>query len=90
MKMLYDLEMQLASKQKLELEREQLRGNLEVRKHMGEEDAKSKEMLDKLHEELKERDEEMESIDSINQALIIKQRRTNDELEEAKKELITV
>ncbi|XP_066373005.1 factor of DNA methylation 1-like isoform X2 [Miscanthus floridulus] len=89
MKMLYDLEMQLASKQKLELEREQLRGNLEVRKHMGEEDAKSKEMLDKLHEELKEKDEEMESIDSINQALIIKQRRTNDELEEAKKELIT-
>jgi archaellum biogenesis ATPase FlaH len=90
MKMLYDLEMQLASKQKLELEREQLRGNLEVRKHMAEEDAKSKEMLDKLHEELKGKDEEMEGIDSMNQALIIQQRRTNDELEEAKKELITV
>ncbi|KXG38074.1 factor of DNA methylation 1 [Sorghum bicolor] len=89
MKTLYDLEMQLASKQKLELEREQLRGNLEVQKHMAEEDAKSKELLDKLHEELKEKDEEMEGIDSVNQALIIKHRRTNDELEEAKKELIT-
>jgi archaellum biogenesis ATPase FlaH len=88
--MLYDLEMQLASKQKLELEREQLRGNLEVWKHMGKEDAKSKEMLDKLHEALKEKDEEMEHIDSMNQTLIIKQRRTNDELEEAKKELTTV
>lgn len=90
MKMLYDLEMQLASKQKLELEREQLRGNLEVMKHMGEEDAKSKEMLDKLHEALEEKDEEIEAVDSDNQTLIIKQRRANDELEEAKKELITV
>lgn len=88
-KMVYDLEMQLASKQKLELERELLRGNLEVWKYMGEEDAKSKEMLDKLHEALKEKDEEMEHIDSMNQTLIIKQRRTNDELEEAKKELTT-
>ncbi|KAJ1294648.1 hypothetical protein BS78_01G161400 [Paspalum vaginatum] len=43
--------------------------------------------MDKLREALEEKDAEMESIDSLNQTLIIMQRRTNDELEEAKKEL---
>ncbi|XP_062211753.1 factor of DNA methylation 1-like [Phragmites australis] len=89
LKKLTDLEMQLASKHKLELEIEQLRGKLEVMKHMGaEEDTKLKE-LDKLRETLEEKDAEMEDIDSLNQTLIIKERRTNDELEDAKKELIS-
>uniref|UniRef100_A0A0A9B7S5 Factor of DNA methylation 1-5/IDN2 domain-containing protein n=1 Tax=Arundo donax TaxID=35708 RepID=A0A0A9B7S5_ARUDO len=80
--------MQLASKQKLELEIEQLKGKLEVMKHMGpEEDTNVKEELDKMHETLEEKDAEMEGMDSLNQTLIIMQRRTNDELEEAKKEL---
>ncbi|WVZ59770.1 hypothetical protein U9M48_009869 [Paspalum notatum var. saurae] len=86
LKMIYNLEMELASKQRLEIEREQMNGKLEVMKCMGEE-GKSSEEIDKLHEALEEKDAEMEGIDSLNQTLIIKQRRTNDELEEAKKEL---
>nr|TKV92661.1 hypothetical protein SEVIR_9G174600v2 [Setaria viridis]TKV92663.1 hypothetical protein SEVIR_9G174600v2 [Setaria viridis] len=87
LKKLCNLQMQLASKQKLELEIEQLKGNLEVMKHMVDEDKNLKEKLDKLLETLEEKNDEMENIDSLNQTLIIKERRTNDELEEAKKEL---
>ena len=89
LKKLYDLEMQLASKQKLELDIEQLKGNLEVMSHMGDDDTNLKK-LGELRKELEEKKDEMEGIDSLNQTLIIKERRTNDELEEAKKELIIV
>jgi len=90
LKKLYDLEMQLDSKQKLELDIEQLKGNLEVMSHMGDADTNLKKKLGELVNELEEKKDEMESIDSLNQTLIIKERRTNDELEEAKKELIIV
>lgn len=84
----YKLEEDLISKQNLEMELAQLRGKLEVMKHMGAEaDTTSKE-VDKISEELKEKDEQLDAMDSINQALIIVERRTNDELEQAKKELI--
>nr|CAB3498504.1 unnamed protein product [Digitaria exilis] len=88
-KMLYNLENQLASKQKLELEIEQLTGNLEVMRHMGDADANLKKKVDELRETLEEKNEEMEAMDSLNQTLVIKERRTNDELEEAKKVLTT-
>lgn len=88
--MLYNLENQLASKQKLELEIEQLTGNLEVMRHMGDADANLKKKVDELRETLEEKNEEMEAMDSLNQTLVIKERRTNDELEEAKKVLTTV
>jgi len=92
LKKLYDLEMQLASKQKLELDIEQLKGNLEVMSHMRDEseDDTNLKKLGELRKELEEKKDEMEGIDSLNQTLIIKERRTNDELEEAKKELIIV
>lgn len=85
----YDLQKELDSKQKLELEIEQLRGKLEVMKHMGDEEGTKLKELDKLCEKLKEKDEEMEDMESLNQTLIIKERRTNDELAEAKDELIS-
>lgn len=86
----YKLEEDLTSKQNLEMELAQLRGKLEVMKHMGAEaDTTSKE-FDKVSEELKEKDEQLEAMESANQALIIVERRTNDELEQAKKELIQV
>ncbi|CAM0949715.1 unnamed protein product [Alopecurus aequalis] len=82
------LEEDLISKQHLEMELLQLRGLLEVKKHMGAEaDTASKE-LEKISEELKEKDEELDAMVDANQALIIVERRTNDELEQAKKELI--
>ncbi|KAL6637334.1 hypothetical protein ACP70R_024906 [Stipagrostis hirtigluma subsp. patula] len=89
LKKLTDLEAQLASKHRLELEIEQLRGRLEVMKHMGAEEDTKLEELDKMRETLEEKDAEIEGIESLNQTLIIKERRTNDELEDAKKELIS-
>ncbi|GJM95830.1 hypothetical protein PR202_ga12608 [Eleusine coracana subsp. coracana] len=87
---LKELEMKLTSKHKLELEIEQLKGKLEVMKHMGaEEDTKLME-IEKMRQSLEEKDEELEAIDSLNQTLIIKHRRANDELEDAKKDMISV
>ncbi|CAM0876245.1 unnamed protein product [Alopecurus aequalis] len=84
----YKLEKDLTSKQNLEMELAQLRGKLEVMKHLGAEaDTTSKE-LEKISEELKEKDEQLDAMGDANQALIIVERRTNDELEQAKKELI--
>jgi len=92
LKKLYDLEMQLDSKQKLELDIEQLKGNLEVMSHMRDEseDDTNLKKLGELRKKLEEKKDELEDIDSLNQTLIIMERRTNDELEEAKKELIIV
>ncbi|KAL6644606.1 hypothetical protein ACP70R_016214 [Stipagrostis hirtigluma subsp. patula] len=83
-----ELEEQLDLKQNLELEIEHLRGKLEVTKHMGtEEDTKLKEFNEILLK-LKEKDEEMERIDSNYQSLIVKERMTTNEMNEAKQELI--
>ncbi|KAK3138871.1 hypothetical protein QOZ80_5AG0374520 [Eleusine coracana subsp. coracana] len=83
------LEQQLNAKQKLELEIQQLVGKLEVMKHMpGEEDSESKKKMEELSEELKEKYEEKDAMESLNLTLVIKERRSNDELQQARKELI--
>ncbi|KAJ3694895.1 hypothetical protein LUZ60_000272 [Juncus effusus] len=84
------LEKQLDAKQKLELEIQQLRGQLEVMKHMGgEDDSEVKTKIDALNEELNEKVEEMEDMEALNQTLVVKERKSNDELQEARKELIS-
>ncbi|CAL4967931.1 unnamed protein product [Urochloa decumbens] len=83
------LQQQLDAKQKLELEIQQLQGKLEVMKHMpGEEDSESKEKIKELSEELQDKYDEMEAMESLNQTLVIKERKSNDELQNARKELI--
>ena len=84
------LEEQLDEKQKLELDIEQLRGKLEVVKHMEGEGVDVKKRTEELTKELDERMKAMEHMDELNQALIIKERMTNDELQDARKELIKV
>ena len=85
------LQQQLDAKQKLELEIQQLKGKLEVMKHMpGEEDSESKKMIKDLTEELQDKYDEMEYMESMNQTLLIKERKSNDELQNARKELIAV
>ncbi|XP_051189999.1 factor of DNA methylation 1 [Lolium perenne] len=82
------LEEQLDEKQKLELDIEQLRGKLEVVKHMEGEGVDVKKRTEELTKQLDERMDAMEHMDELNQTLIIKERMTNDELQDAKKELI--
>lgn len=85
------LQQQLDAKQKLELDIQQLQGKLEVMKHMpGVEDSESKRKMKELSEELQEKYDEMEAMESLNQTLVTKERQSNDELQNARKELITV
>ena len=60
-------------------------------RHMNEEgDVEAKKKLQSVQEEIKESEEELDSLETLNQALIIKERLTNDEVQEARKELIHV
>lgn len=82
------LEQQLDAKQKLELEIQQLKGKLEVMKHMpGDEDSASKNKINELSEELQEKMDELDAMESLNQTLVIKERKSNIEMQEARKEL---
>ena len=84
------LERQVDEKQKLELDIEQLKGKLEVVRHMEGEGVDVKKRTEELTAKLNERIEEMEDLEALNQTLVIKERMTNDEIQDAKKELITV
>ncbi|KAJ0917595.1 putative XS domain-containing protein [Helianthus annuus] len=82
------LEKKLDEKQRLELEIKQMKGAIEVMKHMTEEDLEAKNKMKSLQNDLKEKEEELEGLEELNQALIVKERKTNDELVDARKELI--
>ncbi|KAL6526704.1 hypothetical protein OROGR_015794 [Orobanche gracilis] len=83
------LEKQLDAKQAVQLEIEQLRGKLNVVKHMG--DAGDLEVLNKVEILLKgmrEKEGELEELESLNQTLIVQERMKNDELQDARKEMV--
>ncbi|CAL5327587.1 unnamed protein product [Camellia sinensis] len=83
------LERKLDAKQKLEMEIEELKGKLQVMKHLGDEDdAAVQKKIKEMNEELEQKVEEMGSLEDLNQTLIVKERQSNDELQEARKELI--
>lgn len=83
------LEVKLDQKQALELQIECLRGAVEVMKHMTEGSENDEKKLESIEEELQEKEDELEGLESLNQALIVKERKTNDELQDARKELIS-
>lgn len=90
-KRIIELERKLDAKQALELEIERMRGALQVMKHMGENgDMDMKIKMDEIQEELKEKEEELDDLEALNQALVVKERKSNDELQEARKKLISV
>ncbi|KAK3122744.1 hypothetical protein QOZ80_8AG0617580 [Eleusine coracana subsp. coracana] len=89
LKKILQLERQLDEKQKLELDIQQLKGKLEVVKHMEGQGVDVKKRSEELTAELNEKIEEMEDLETLNQTLIVKDRMANDELQDAKKELIT-
>ncbi|KAI9081871.1 hypothetical protein K1719_036133 [Acacia pycnantha] len=91
-KRILDLQRKLDDKQELELNIQHMRGALDVLQemnHMGEdEDIKVKKEMDKIKEDLKDKEEELEAMEELQQTLIVKERKTNDELQDARKELI--
>nr|XP_043636580.1 factor of DNA methylation 1-like [Erigeron canadensis] len=87
LKKVLELERQLDAKQKLEMEIEELKGKLQVMKHLGD-DSAVQEQIKKMDDELKSKMEEMDGVEELNQTLMVKERQSNDELQEARKELI--
>ncbi|KAL6979175.1 hypothetical protein U1Q18_020841 [Sarracenia purpurea var. burkii] len=84
-----NLEMKLDAKQALELEIERMRGAAQVMKHMSEDnDIEAKRKVESIEKDLKDKEEDLEALENLNQALIVKERKSNDELQEARKELI--
>lgn len=67
-----------------------MRGALQVMKHMSDDDIEMKKKMDMIIEDLNEKVEELDYMEQLNQNLIIKELKTNDELQEARKELIAV
>ncbi|KAF4362207.1 hypothetical protein G4B88_009487 [Cannabis sativa] len=89
-KKIIELEKQLDSEQALVLTIERMRGALEVMKHMGgDEDMEVEKNMKEIQEQLKEKEEEYEALEDLSQALIVKERRSNDELQQARKEMIS-
>ncbi|KAF5766938.1 putative XS domain-containing protein [Helianthus annuus] len=82
------LEKQLDSKHAVELEIEKLKGQLNVMKHIGEDDMETLKKVDEIQKNLREREEELDDLESLNQTLVVQERKSNDELQEARKELI--
>ncbi|XVE78406.1 hypothetical protein DITRI_Ditri13aG0142300 [Diplodiscus trichospermus] len=88
LKKILKLEKQLDVKQKLEMEIEDLKGKLQVMKHLGQDDAAVQKKMEEMNNELNEKIDDLQGLESINQALIFKERQSNDELQEARKVLI--
>lgn len=60
-------------------------------KHMGSDgDAEIVKKVEIIYKDLSEKEEEFSDLDKFNQTLILRERRTNDELQEARKELVNV
>lgn len=62
-----------------------------MKKHMGSDgNAEILKDVDSIYKDLTEKEEELSDLDKFNQTLILRERRTNDELQEARKELVNV
>ncbi|RYQ98120.1 hypothetical protein Ahy_B08g094194 [Arachis hypogaea] len=85
---IHELQRQLDEKQALELEIVRLRGAVEVMKHMEEDEGEEKKKLEAIKLDLQEKEEEMEAVEGLQQTLVIRERKTNDELQDARKELV--
>ncbi|XP_059626605.1 factor of DNA methylation 4-like [Cornus florida] len=88
-KRIIELQKKLDAKQRLELEIVRMRGAIQVMKHMDDDgDMEVKRKMESIENDLKEKEEELEDLEALNQALIVKERKSNDELQEARKELV--
>ncbi|CAO2826484.1 unnamed protein product [Amaranthus hypochondriacus] len=90
LKKILDLEKKLDDKQKLEMEIEDLRGQLEVMKHMGNHnDHAIQKKIQLMTENLNEKIEELQHSEDLSQTLLVRERLRNDELHAARQRFIT-
>ncbi|EYU43462.1 hypothetical protein MIMGU_mgv1a002657mg [Erythranthe guttata] len=88
-KRIIQLEKQLDAKQAVQLEVEQLRGKLNVMMHMGHEgDLRVLNKVELLIKALREKEEELQDLEALNQYLILQERNRNNDLQDARKELV--
>ncbi|XP_010472874.1 PREDICTED: factor of DNA methylation 5-like isoform X3 [Camelina sativa] len=83
------LEKESDSKQKLQMEIQELKGKLQVMKHEDEDDDDVKQKMKKMKEDLEEKCSELQDLEEFNSALMIKERQSNDEIQEARAVLTT-
>lgn len=77
--------------QKLEMEIQELKGKLQVMKHLGDADDDAvQQKMKEMNDELEQKVDSLGDLESLNQTLLVKERQSNDELQEARKELIKV
>ncbi|XP_058748387.1 factor of DNA methylation 4-like [Vicia villosa] len=88
-KKIHDLQRGLDAKQALELEVERLRGIFHVRNRNRETDLEEKKKLELIKMDLQEKEEQLEKVVDLQKALIVKDLKTNDELQEVRKKLIS-
>ncbi|XP_058762137.1 factor of DNA methylation 4-like [Vicia villosa] len=88
-KKIHDLERGLDAKQALELEIERLKGAFHVMNHIGETDLEEQKKLEAIKINLREKEEQLEGVEDLQQTLVIQERKTNDELQDARKKLIS-
>lgn len=89
LKKILQLEKQLDAKQKLEMEIQEIKGKLLVMKHLGDQDdAAVQKKVEEMKDELSQKEDDFTDMESLNQTLIIKERQSNDELQQARKNLI--
>lgn len=73
------------------MEIQELKGKLQVMKHLESEDDEAlKSEMKEMQEELAEKEEERNDMETLNQTLINKERWSNDELQDARKKFIEV
>ncbi|KAK9747826.1 hypothetical protein RND81_02G016800 [Saponaria officinalis] len=88
LKKILQLEKELDARQKLQLEIEELKGKLEVMRHLGDDDdAAIQRKMKEMTEDLEKKIDDMDHLESMNQTLVTKERQSNDELQEARKVL---
>lgn len=78
------------AKHALELEIENLKGQLAVMKHIKEDDLEVLKKVEDIHKNLRDKKEEFEDLESLTRDLVVHQRKSNDELQDARKEVINV
>ncbi|KAF3434459.1 hypothetical protein FNV43_RR25562 [Rhamnella rubrinervis] len=85
------LEKKLDIQQAIELEIERLRGTLNVMRHMGADgDEEVMKMVEVILIETRMKEGEFDDLEALNQTLIVKEHKSNDELQDARQELINV